>query len=92
MQTGNNDRWFALDKGQHLIGSMILTIGTASSLKKYSKYSDQKSDIVGASFSFFIGFGKEMCDNNKENNYFSFKDLTANITGIVLGLVLLRID
>jgi uncharacterized protein YfiM (DUF2279 family) len=54
-----------------------------------SSLTQTKSIAAGAVFTF--GLGKEIYDSHKPNNRFSWKDLTANVFGIVVGIILVSI-
>jgi uncharacterized protein YfiM (DUF2279 family) len=41
--------------------------------------------------SFSLGLGKEIYDHRKPSNRFSYKDLTADIVGIVIGVIIVSI-
>ena len=86
------DNWFSPDKGYHAMGSMISTtlIGQIS-LKGFDN-STQKSQIIGAGTTFTLGLAKELFDSRQPDNIFSWKDLTANGVGIIIGIILLGID
>ncbi|MCB9057115.1 MAG: DUF2279 domain-containing protein [Calditrichae bacterium] len=85
-----SDFWFGRDKGLHFAGSFILTGIASQSLKHFSKTSANKSIVVGVSFTFSIGLTKEIFDGQKENNIFSYKDLTADALGILVGFFVFR--
>ena len=39
-----------------------------------------------------LGLGKEFWDRNQKDNIFSWKDLSADVLGILIGITLLQID
>ncbi len=86
----NKDEWFSRDKGMHLAGSFISTGLVMMSGKRFLDFETQKSKIVGVSFTFSLALGKELYDSNQENNHFSYKDLTADILGIVLAVIIFK--
>lgn len=86
-----SDSWFSQDKGQHFIGSLISTVLTSQISYRYFDMNKSKSKIIGSSISLSIGLTKELLDDQKVNNYFSWKDLIANAAGIAIGIVLLEI-
>ena len=45
--------------------------------------------IVGASFSFSIGLGKELYDKKSGRGTASWKDVVADVVGIAVGLLIL---
>jgi len=90
--TTHNDRWISVDKGYHLIGSIISTTGITNLNIRFAKIENDKSLFIGAGFTLSLGLGKEFWDGRQENNYFSWKDLTADILGILIGSLLMQVD
>ena len=84
------DEWFARDKGMHLAGSFISTGFVMTSGNRLLNIENQKSKIIGVSFTFSLALGKELYDSQQENNHFSYKDLTADILGIVLAIIVFK--
>jgi uncharacterized protein YfiM (DUF2279 family) len=85
-----NDLWLGEDKGYHFIGSMILTVGIIKALEQSSQSSDLEIRNKTVLISFSIGLGKEIWDGTKKRNYFSYKDMIANITGILTGVLITK--
>ena len=85
------DHWIASDKGRHLVGSMLTTILMTKVSERQLNMSSDGARYVGISVTFTLGLGKEILDDRKPGNLFSVKDLTANITGIIIGLIILGI-
>ncbi len=83
------DQWWAPDKGLHLIGSMMVTVGTAKTLEQQFALSRSQSRKWAMGFSFSLGLGKELRDSRQKHNFFSWKDLMADALGIVLGRLIL---
>ena len=88
----STDRWIAVDKGYHLIGSIISTTGISNSCMQFADIKKEKSIRMGAGITFALGLGKEFWDGHKNDNSFSWKDLSADILGIIIGTLLLQID
>jgi uncharacterized protein YfiM (DUF2279 family) len=86
------DSWFAPDKGRHLIGSMVTTIFLTKIGERDWNMRSGDSRLMGVTITLSLGIGKEFIDQKNPRNIFSFRDLTADITGIVLGLLILEID
>lgn len=86
------DRWFAVDKGYHLIGSIMSTIGISNSCMQFADIKKEKSIQIGSGLTFALGLGKEFWDGHQKNNIFSWKDFSADILGILIGITLLQID
>ena len=85
-----NDHWFGSDKGRHLAGSFIATGFTYLTMKRFADQPGSKSILIGVSFATALGISKEIYDSRKENNIFSIKDLTADLTGILLAYLVFR--
>ncbi len=86
------DRWFAVDKGYHLIGSIMSTIGISNSCMQFADIKKEKSIQIGAGLTFALGLGKEFWDGHQKNNIFSWKDVSVDMLGILVGITLLQID
>lgn len=84
------DYWIAEDKGLHLAGSFIISGLTTSALKRFSGYKKQAGANIGLSFTFSLGLSKEICDSRKKENIFSYKDLTADLVGCLLGYIVFK--
>lgn len=88
----SKESWISLDKGYHIVGSMICTTLVGQLSKKGFDTSTQKTQVIGAGTSFTLGLVKEIYDSKKPQNKFSWKDLAANGVGIIIGVILLGID
>lgn len=82
---------YSADKGQHFIGSFISTLFISKFNEKYFNFNHSKSKNIGIGISFSIGLSKEILDSQKPRNFFSFKDLVANIAGILAASAILEI-
>jgi uncharacterized protein YfiM (DUF2279 family) len=83
--------WFSADKGYHIVGSMICTTFLGELSRRRFDITQQKAQVFGAGTTFSIGLAKEIYDSAKPNNIFSWKDLSANCVGIILGVFLLGV-
>ncbi|MBN2425962.1 MAG: DUF2279 domain-containing protein [Calditrichaceae bacterium] len=90
--SANKDTWTGLDKGYHLVGSMIFMIGTAKGFQQYTSCDHQQSVIYGSGITLSLGMGKEIYDSKQKDNHFSYKDLVADIIGLAIGILILNID
>jgi uncharacterized protein YfiM (DUF2279 family) len=86
------DPWIAGDKGRHFIGSIICTAGTACFIKRFADKNTNQSAAFGMGLTFSFGLSKEIWDSTKKGNHFSYKDLIADILGIIAGGVLVKIE
>jgi putative lipoprotein len=85
------DSWFSRDKGLHLAGSLMTTVAISKSLQHFGNTSSARASYWGVGLSFSLGLGKEIYDHRKPSNRFSYKDLTADIVGIVIGVIIVSI-
>jgi len=92
LQKSSGDSWVGRDKGLHLIGSMISTIAISKTSQTFFNNSHDQSLKLGISITFGLGLGKELWDSTKKNNKFSYKDLAADIIGILIGSTLLNLE
>jgi uncharacterized protein YfiM (DUF2279 family) len=83
---------FAPDKARHFAGSFMLTVLSAKVAEHHFDLSHRKSKQVGVVLSFSVGLGKELRDAATAGNRFSWKDMAANVSGIVVGLLVLGIQ
>ena len=84
----NKDSWLGVDKALHVTGSMIFMAAVSKNLQRRAAYSKQKALRVGFGLTFALGTVKEIWDGSKSDNYFSYKDLTADIIGACIGAFL----
>ena len=89
--TVKSESWFAIDKGQHFMGSFISSILITQVNNRYFSIDKLNSKKLGIGISFSIGLVKETIDSQKSNNVFSWKDLLANVAGIVVGIAVMEI-
>ena len=86
-----SDSWTGIDKGQHFAGSLIGTILLSQVNNRYYNIDKSHSKIIGAGVVISIGLTKELFDSKKDNNIFSWKDLLANVAGIIAGVAIMEI-
>jgi len=84
------DGWFSRDKGLHLAGNFITTGLFTLSSHRFMDIQKSKSRVVGLSVSISLSLGKEFYDSRQQNNHFCFKDLTADMLGIALALLVFK--
>lgn len=85
-----NDQWFARDKGMHVAASFILTGFTTMCGNRFMDLKKSRSKTIGISFTFSMALGKEIYDSRQQNNHFSYKDLTADVAGIILAVLVFK--
>jgi uncharacterized protein YfiM (DUF2279 family) len=84
--TNVSDKWIAWDKLEHLGISAFFSATLYNVLHDFY-YNDRKSSLyLSSGLTFSLGLGKEFYDRDIRKTKFSFKDLTADILGIGLGL------
>ena len=86
-----NDPWIAYDKFLHLSVSASIVISTQYTLEKKMNYKPEDAIWISASISAINGILKELWDNTQPNGFISKKDILANIIGIVLGVIIIKI-
>ena len=86
------DAWFGSDKIRHMTGSMIATTFTAQIARRQFNLSRKDATKIAIGITFSLGLAKETFDHTRRDNIFSWKDLTADLLGITLGVLLLNID
>jgi uncharacterized protein YfiM (DUF2279 family) len=80
------DKWIAWDKLEHL-GISAFFSATLYNVSHDFYYNDRKSSLyLSSGLTFSLGLGKEFYDRDIRKTRFSYKDLTADILGIGLGL------
>jgi len=80
------DRWLSEDKFEHIFFSSFL-LGSSYCLYRYElNKSDASARQVGIGIALFIGISKELYDLADRGNP-SFKDILADIIGIVIGVL-----
>ena len=88
----HSGKFFAPDKARHFAGSFMLTVLSAKIAEHHFELSNRHSKQVGIVFSFSMGLGKELRDEVKKGNRFSWKDMAANVSGIIVGILVLGIQ
>ena len=84
------DNWFSEDKARHVAGSMIATTFSAQIAMRRFNLSHKEAIQYGIGITFSFGLAKEVFDHTRPNNFFSWKDLIANVVGITIGVMLLN--
>jgi uncharacterized protein YfiM (DUF2279 family) len=87
----DSDTWFGEDKFRHVVGSMICTTLLIQITADEMDWNKNGSEIVAVGTTLSLGFVKELYDRQRPGNHFCWKDLTANVAGILLGWAVTRI-
>jgi uncharacterized protein YfiM (DUF2279 family) len=90
-ETRVNESWLSADKGYHVIGSMISTVFIGQFGLRGLEMNRRQSQLIAAGSTIALGISKELYDAGKPDNKFSWKDLTADCAGILLGVLLLGV-
>lgn len=91
-ETDIRDIWLSEDKARHLAGGMIATTFSAQIAMRRFNVSHKEAIRYGIGITFSLGIAKEVFDHTSPNNFFSWKDLIANMVGITIGVILLNIQ
>jgi uncharacterized protein YfiM (DUF2279 family) len=83
-----HDSWVSADKGYHIIASMMTTVFIGQFSIHGLEMDRGKAQYAGAGAGFAIGLTKEFYDAKKPDNKFSWKDLTADGLGILIGFLI----
>ena len=86
----SGDRFWAPDKAQHFMGSLISTVLVHQILFRSAGLEKMTSRQMAVGFSFSLGVLKEVRDSRQPGNHFSWKDLLADAAGIAVGVVLIN--
>ena len=84
------DDWIAIDKLQHFSYSLLISLGCQYILVNKMNNTEKSSLPISSAFSFSAGLLKELNDKKGKNGYFSFKDMVANVGGIMLGAIIIN--
>jgi uncharacterized protein YfiM (DUF2279 family) len=83
-----HNKWIAEDKAEHFIASFIGTTFINQLSIHSGDLSGDNARSLSVGFVFTLGLVKEINDNRKSNNFFSWKDLCADILGISLAVII----
>lgn len=86
------DTWFAKDKADHFITSAFLVGFGYYMIHKEMDRSVMASQNIAAGFSFSLGISKEIYDGVSRKGQPSYKDLIADLAGIALGYLAIRLS
>jgi len=82
------DFWLGKDKGDHFVISGFLVGFAYYAARQELHRSDPASKNLAAGFSLSLGVLKELRDQRRPGNFFSLKDLAADLAGLGLGYAL----
>ena len=84
------DDWIAIDKVQHFLYSLLISLGCQYILVNKMNNTEKSSLPVSSAFSFSAGLLKELNDQKGKNGYFSLKDMVANFGGIIVAAIVIN--
>ncbi|MEA3500716.1 MAG: hypothetical protein U9R41_06855 [Candidatus Marinimicrobia bacterium] len=85
------DKWLSFDKWQHFSTSFIITMDTYYQLNNFIFDDDAKCKKWSVSISLTSGLVKEIFDVRREKNpLFSWKDIVFDISGTILGMIVIN--
>jgi len=84
------DDWIAIDKLQHFSYSLLISLGCQYVLVNKMNNTEESSLPISSVFSFSAGLLKELNDQKGKDGFFSFKDMVANIVGIMVGAIIIN--
>lgn len=83
-------KFLAPDKAQHFMGSIMATVFLSKFSRDHLNWSRGNSKTFSAGFTLSLGILKEVRDGHQPNNHFSWKDLLADASGIIVGVILVN--
>lgn len=85
------DKWLSFDKWQHFSTSFIITMDSYYQLNSFIYDDEVKCKKWSVSISLTSGLIKEIFDVRRKNNpLFSWKDIVFDISGTILGIVVIN--
>jgi len=85
-----SDKYLGPDKSKHFTASMISSVFFYRIFENQLKVDDSQGKIYSISFTLSLGVAKELYDKSRPGNYFSWKDILADLTGIAVGVILIN--
>ena len=85
----NVDKWIAIDKAQHFMYSIFVSLGCQYVVVNKLKNSESSALPVSSGLSFSAGLLKEINDKRGSGGFFSYKDMVANTLGILAAVVII---
>lgn len=88
-----DDKWLAMDKLKHFSTSFYMTTTACYGQNHVFDVPSDKAHVKAAGLTISLGVLKEIRDSRQKNNFFSWRDLVADILGTSAAvLVLNRIE
>ena len=83
------DKWIAIDKVQHFMYSIFVSLGTQYVLVNKLVLDEKSALPISTVLSFSAGLLKEINDKKGKNGFFSKKDMVANGFGIMFANIVI---
>lgn len=77
------DEWFAQDKAKHF--SISVGMGAIATSLMPKDFTDEEKIVGGTLAGFLVGFSKELYDKSTPGRVYSYKDMTWDFAGSLLG-------
>ncbi|MDZ7373262.1 MAG: VanZ family protein [candidate division KSB1 bacterium] len=90
-QRRGRDTWLGADKGAHFTASAFLAAFSYYFARRERDWRNRPSQEFALSVSLLAGIAKEMWDWLGRRGQPSWKDLTADVAGIALGIALTQV-
>jgi len=87
----SKDSWFEVDKLDHFLASAFFTGLGYGTFRNNLNKSVQTSIVFSTSITLGLGISKEAYDSVSRNGNPSFKDLVADLAGIIFMTVLIKV-
>ncbi len=78
------DDWFGRDKAWHFAVGGAISAGTVAAARR-NDVPDAESMVWGVGVTMTMGAGKELYDVHVRKSYWSWRDMTWNLAGSLLG-------
>ena len=85
-KTKKIDKWWGKDKAKHFLVSAFLAGACYKIYHNQWHNKKEHSLYFSTGFTLSLGLGKEIYDNTRPRNKFSYKDLIYDLLGIGVGL------
>ena len=80
----------ANDKIMHFTSSAFMTCWNYGFSRDIMAQNHQNSIVFAVSITGSLGFAKEISDKHLKKTYFSWKDITFDLAGVALGILIIQ--
>ena len=85
------DPWFSEDKAHHFLHSVVISSSTYLMSTRLGSIDHKNSIYISVSIGTLAGITKEIHDEYKKDGTFSIKDLIYDVTGVIVGILLVSL-